>query len=99
MIRSLTSGPARPFLFLSLGLLFCPAAQALSPLLERALPAVVLQAPSSVPDGAPGVTLPSQDAAVLVLARTGDTGQAFDLPRHRTSLGVMYAGRSLVLKG
>ncbi|MGY2892267.1 peptidoglycan DD-metalloendopeptidase family protein [Deinococcus sp. UYEF24] len=83
MIRSLTSGPARPFLLLSLGLLFCPAAQALSPLLERALPSVVLQA--SAPGGhrlpaasekAQGVTLPAQDAAaVLVLARAGDTGQ------------------------
>ena len=83
MIRSLTSGPARPSLLLSLGLLFCPAAQALSPLLERALPSVVLQA--SAPGGdrlpaasglAQGVTLPAQDAAaVLVLARAGDTGQ------------------------
>ncbi|WP_407539523.1 peptidoglycan DD-metalloendopeptidase family protein [Deinococcus radiomollis] len=76
MIRSFTSGLARPLLFLSLGLLFCPAAQALSPLLERALPAVVLQAPSSVPGRAQGVTLPAQEtAAVLVLARAGDTGQ------------------------
>ena len=87
MIRSLIPGPARPLLFLSLGLLFCPAAQALSPLLERELPTVVLQAPSSLSasQGAGGGTLhlsgiarrsvlPSP-SAVLVLARAGDTGQ------------------------
>ncbi|WP_407571030.1 peptidoglycan DD-metalloendopeptidase family protein [Deinococcus altitudinis] len=83
MIRIFPSGPARTFLLLSLGLLVCPAAQALSPLLERALPSVVLQASGPDDDriqvasgGAQGVSLPVQDsAAVLVLARAGDTGQ------------------------
>jgi murein DD-endopeptidase MepM/ murein hydrolase activator NlpD len=71
VIRILTPGPARPFLFVSLSLLLCPSAYALSPLLERELPQVVLQAPVT---RSPAEARPLS-SAVLVLARAGDTGQ------------------------
>lgn len=84
MIRSLTPDLARRALFLSLNLLFCSSSLALSPLLERELPAVVFQAPSIQPPdevtsapsgGTQGVTLPASSVpTVLVLARAGDTG-------------------------
>lgn len=59
---------------MTLGLLIVPCASALSPVLERQLPVVQLRAPETP---VPSVSTPETAAgSVLVLTRSGDTGQA-----------------------